>query len=191
MTYQQAHLHALVIYDHLFLYCHRIHIAGSIRRGESICNDIEIVCEPRRQYQQISLFGPPDSIHCDEFVAMVGRLAEKVIKGGPQGRYMQFENKGVKVDLFMPEPADYYRQLAIRTGNADYSARVLAAAWRKKGWVGAGYYGLRRESDCTQTKDGKWTLVNFNGERPPVWESEEAFFEWLGVPWKEASARWL
>jgi DNA polymerase/3'-5' exonuclease PolX len=85
----------------------------------------------------------------------------------------------------MPVKEDYYRQLAIRTGSKDYSQKIIARGWLKMGWCGIDDEGLRRQSDSIGKKgnDGKthWKLVNKNGQKPPAWQSEKEFFNWLGV----------
>lgn len=85
----------------------------------------------------------------------------------------------------MPEENDYYRQYAIRTGSADYSFKVIASAWKKKGWCGSNE-GLRKMNECVETKgpDGKskWKCVSKNPELPPAWNTEADFFKWLHIP---------
>ena len=91
-----------------------------------------------------------------------------------------------KLDLFMPQSQDYYRQLAIRTGSAQYAHYVIANGWLHKGWCGT-ELGLRLQKDCLETRqpDGKskWKLVNESGDLPPAWQSEEEFFAWLNIPY--------
>jgi hypothetical protein len=99
---------------------------------------------------------------------------------------MQLKLRGkdtINLDLFMPQPDDYYRQYAIRTGSADYSKNVIANGWLKKGWCGTDE-GLRLQYDCCKAASG-WKITRKEGQKPPVWESEEIFFEWLGVQWME------
>lgn len=167
-----------------------INIAGSIRREKWEVKDIEIVCQPRYvDGAQGSFFADTvaEKVISQNYVQVV-KLLGKVIKGKPDGRYMQIElPQRINVDLFMPVPEDYFRQLAVRTGSAEYSHKTIAAGWFKKGWCGSDV-GLRLQSDCeivTQHPDGKksWHCVNPNGERPPVWNSEMEFFDWIGVPW--------
>jgi hypothetical protein len=117
----------------------------------------------------------------------VVKLLGKVIKGKPDGRYMQIElPQRINVDLFMPVPEDYFRQLAVRTGSAEYAYGTIATAWKRIGWCGSDK-GLRRIEDCVEHKqpDGKskWECVNPNAERPPVWKSEREFFDFIQVPW--------
>lgn len=168
----------------------RINIAGSIRREKADVKDIEIICLPKYiDGAQTGLFSdvPPVQVISQNFVETVRSLG-KVIKGKPDGRYMQIElPQRINIDLFMPEPADYFRQYAIRTGSADYAQRTIARAWNRKGWCGSDK-GLRKITDCVELIEhpsGKraWECKNQNAERPPVWNSEQEFFDWIGVPW--------
>lgn len=99
---------------------------------------------------------------------------------------------GINLDLFMPTPKDYFRQYAIRTGSALYSQTIIARGWLNLGWVGT-EEGLRRIEDCQRVVDGsgksKWKIININGIHPPIWNSEEEFFEWINVKWTEPSHR--
>ncbi|MEP7375558.1 MAG: hypothetical protein ABI675_19595 [Chitinophagaceae bacterium] len=171
----------------------RIDVAGSIRRQKAELGDIELVCIPKKTFNQTDLFGGGEWLISPEFESAIGIMLDHVVKGNLSGRYMQFVVKGhVKVDLFMPVPEDYYRQLAIRTGSREYSNLVIAHAWKRLGWVGAGDHGLRRREDCQEYMSGdkpKWKLVNADGELPPVWQSEEEFFQWLGLTWLDPRYR--
>lgn len=170
-----------------------IHIAGSVRRRKPEVKDVEICCIPKKH--PTDLFKSGDLVIDPCFKAAIDLIAVKIIKGKPDGRYMQIELKGnekINLDLFMPEPDDYYRQYAIRTGSADYSAKVIAAGWVAKGWRGT-EQGLRLEKDCHAITNGEgkitgWRCVNSNAQKPPVWQGEQEFFEWIGVEWMEA---WL
>ena len=173
----------------LSLHCERFDVAGSIRRECELVSDIEIVCQPKKVFVPKDLFGDGDWKICFEFSSALSDVTEEIVKGELTGRYQQRILKGgIKLDLFLPEPDDYYRQLAIRTGSSDYSAKILAASWVKRGWVGTINGGLREKRYCIETKSG-WKCLNLNSPKPPVWDSEEAFFEWLGISWKEPKLR--
>lgn len=168
-------------------YCDRIDIAGSIRRGKPFVKDVEVVAQPKRFTVSGGLFGSGEQQVTPAFRRQVAMLGT-VIKGKPDGRYMQIELPcKLKLDLFMPQPDDYYRMFAIRTGSAEYSAQVIAATWKKKGWCGTPD-GLRRISDCVE-KSGTWKCVNPKPELPPVWTDEKEFFEWLGVKYLDPKDR--
>ena len=183
---------AIEVGRQLLPHCDKLNIAGSIRRGKPDVKDVELVCLPTTyQAPPEQLFGNPITKPIPAFYTVVAGLGN-VIKGKPEGKYMQIDlRQGIVLDLFMPDPHDYFRQYAIRTGSADYSARVIASAWVAKGWCGSDH-GLRLISDCQERISGgkkTWICVNPNGEKPPVWESEQAFFEWLGVKWVEPKLR--
>ncbi|WP_315823041.1 hypothetical protein [Paraflavitalea speifideaquila] len=194
MHYEKARDIAISICEKLAPNCERvapdktrINIAGSIRRQKYEVKDIEVVCQPLFLPQvHADLFGATQvMVISPRYVEVVAKLG-KVIKGEPTGRYMQIVlPQGINLDLFMPVPDDYYRQLAIRTGSADYVARNIAVGWNKIGWVGTDQ-GLRKKADCigTKQKDGKilWKCINPYAERPPAWQSEREFFDWIKVP---------
>lgn len=200
---KEAKIMAIDAGNKLFPWCDRINIAGSIRRGKSDVGDIEIVCQPKMIVKgTVTLFGEDDRkliVHPD-FESTVLKLG-KVIKGNPGGRMMQIELeypfggvKTVMLDLFMPKPYDYFRVFAIRTGSADYSAKVIASGWRKNGWVGT-ENGLRLEDECYGSKglDGKvkWRCVADNPTLPPVWESEQEFFKWVDIQYLPPHVRYV
>lgn len=166
-------------------YCDRIHIAGSIRRQKAEVKDIEIVCQPKTFIEaDFSLFGSgsQDVKVIPAFAREVETLGLNVIKGKPDGRYMQIEAfKGIKLDLFMPQAHDFFRQFSIRTGSAEYAAKVIARGWKNLGWCGTPD-GLRRMSQCEETKSG-WKCHAEKPILPPVFESEEHFFDFIKVKW--------
>jgi DNA polymerase/3'-5' exonuclease PolX len=178
-------------------HCTRLHVAGSIRRQRSEVGDIEIVCEPKKIFNQTDLFGGGEWTITHGFENTIPVFMKELIKGHLGGRYMQMWVKtigelDIKLDLFMPEPKDYFRILAIRTGSKDYASLVIAHAWKRLGWVGAGEDGLCRIEDCINVsvdEKPKWKLINKKGEKPPVWQSEEEFFEWVGLKWIPPSYR--
>jgi hypothetical protein len=164
-------------------YCEKIYVAGSIRRLKPEVKDIELVVLPKKfSPTDFSLFGgvaQPAQVS-PAFRRTVESFGN-VIKGKPDGKYMQIEMPRIVLDLFMPSRVDFYRQFAIRTGSADYSARVIAGGWKRKGWCGTPD-GLRLITDCEE-KNSTWKCVNPNPQLPPVWESEREFFDWLEVKW--------
>lgn len=166
-------------------HCDKINIAGSIRRQKPEVKDIEIVCLPKT-YEAKDLFGATsETMRSEEFKVQVMQLG-KVIKGKPSGRMMQIELKNIMLDLFIPQPHDYYRQYAIRTGSSQYSSLVIATAWKLLGWCGT-EYGLRKIHECEEIKlpenKSKWICKRAFPTLPPVWNDEQEFFSWLQVPY--------
>ena len=170
----------------IYPFCEVVVIAGSIRREKYEVKDIEIVCIPKLVMKGgVDLFGADTTskiVH-PEFVDKI-RSFGRIIKGHFPLRYMQIELKEkINLDLFMPQRLDFWRQVAIRTGSGDYSAKVIAAAWVRKGWCGTSQ-GLRLQSECeAKISNGKttWKCIAEKPTLPPAWGSEKEFFDWLGV----------
>lgn len=191
MRLTEANQIANAITRRLSFHAECINIAGSIRREKPEVKDIEIVCLPKYiPGGQVDLFNPSASslVVSPDFVWEL-KLLGNVIKGKPDGRYMQIQlHQGINLDLFMPEPDDYYRQYAVRTGSADYAHWTIARGWNKIGWCGSDK-GLRKISDCDEifdcakNKRVAWECRNPNAEKPPVWQSEKEFFDWIEVPY--------
>lgn len=198
MQYKQAREIATRVYKALEPHCVRLDIAGSVRREKPEVKDIEIVCEPI-MVEQTDLFG--EAMERKRNIGFVHTVRELgvLLKGNMlDGRYLQILlSEGINLDLFIPQPTDYYRQLSIRTGSADYSHKVLANAWLKKGWCGT-EDGLRLQTECYQKLIGKypdgrdkfkWICNTENPTLPDVWRNELEFFHWLNLEWLEPSKR--
>lgn len=173
-------------------YTEKINIAGSVRRRKPEVKDIEIICLPKVEILK-DMFGWDEGvIRSVNFYQTVMSLGQ-VMKGNTDGKYMQIKLAPVEImlDLFMPEPKDYFRQYAIRTGPAEYSHKEIAGAWRKLGWVGSDK-GLRRMDDCVEVSSGestRWICRNPDGEKPPAWQDEKEFYKWLRIPYLEPTRR--
>jgi DNA polymerase/3'-5' exonuclease PolX len=185
---------AETIYNQLKPYCEEgfIHIAGGIRRKKPDCHDIEICCVPKKFQISEDMFEKKKIlVPIAEFVEAINKMQR--LSGDAYGRYTKRlyqygdEFDLVQVDIFMPQKEDYWRIYAIRTGSADYSARVIAYSWRSLGWVGT-EDGLRRETECIN-KNGKWTCVSINPLLPPEWADEKDYFRWSRIPYIEPEKR--
>lgn len=192
MEYSKASKIAIDICYKLQPHCEVIKIAGSVRRKKPEVKDIEI-CAILKREEIKDLFGETINwIISPEAVEIIRSLGQ-IGKGTPDGKYMQILlNEGIYLDLFLPSKSDFYRQYAIRTGSADYSYKFIATGWKKIGWVGTPH-GLRLRSQCTERKtpDGKslWICHYKVPTLPPVWKSEEEFFNWMGVKYLKAEER--
>ena len=139
-------------------HCERIEIAGSIRRQRPTIGDIEIVCVPA-PYDASPLFRSG--------IALVVEQWEKV-RGELPCRYTQrLHPSGMKLDLFMPDPAGFGLCMAIRTGSAEWSHQVLAAAWVRA--------GFKSEEGVLRDRDGR--------AHPAPTERE--LFDLIGLRWVE------
>lgn len=195
MEYKKAHEIALRVYKTLEPYCEvdRIDIVGSVRRKAEECNDMEICCIPRT-IDITDLFGKVMGNHRTSSFLNAARSLGTIKKGELyDGRFVQIllpEN--FMLDLFMPTPETYFAKMVIRTGSAQYSHKVIASAWYKKGWCGT-EDGLRLQSECYRAKGSfnKWICNTQNPTLPPVWQTEWNFFSWLGLEWVEPSKRYV
>lgn len=154
IPYATAKKYADRIVQLLSPHCHRIEIAGSIRRRKEIVGDIEIVCIPKPY--DVGLFETG-------FAEVVNKW--KKIKGELPCKYTQRELPGdskILLDLFIATENNWGLILAIRTGSAEYSHKVLATSW-----VQAGY----TSKDGYLWKDGKKYDVR----------EERKLFERIGV----------
>lgn len=120
--YETALAAALEVVDLLRPTCERIELAGSLRRECREVGDIEVVAIPRRT---LNLLGELDGLELD---SLLGREPRTLLgKDGP--KYKQFEWLGVdypcQVDLFLADAANWGYILALRTGPADYSRRLV------------------------------------------------------------------
>lgn len=166
----------------------RMDFAGSWARGEDEVHDIEMMLQPKPE--SVDMFGDPIG-RDPHFVDVFYNGSFEILKGDPsKARYVQallidkeIVSAPIQIDFFMPTPADYY----IRTGPAKYTHEVIALAWAKAGWCG-GPDGLRLRKECKKTPSG-WVCNTTNPTLPPVWESEQEFFEWLGIEWVHPTKR--
>lgn len=176
--------------DRLKPHCEIIRVAGGIRRQKMECHDIELVLIPKKKViTRGDLFSPKadTTIVVDKGFAQEAKSLGRIVKGRVESRMMQIElPKNIMLDMFMPDPPDFYRQFVIRTGSRDYVVSTITKAWLRKGWCGCDNEGLRRQDDCERYQDAsgkwKWRLSNPEPLMPPVWQSEEDFYNWLGIP---------
>lgn len=137
-------------------HCQRIEVAGSIRRRCATVGDIEIVAIP----------SPYDTGLFESGIATVVNRWEKV-KGELPCKYTQrILPSGIKLDLFFAVPENWGLIYAIRTGSANYSHKVLATEWVKRGYKSEGGF-----------------LTN-QGKQVNVYE-EKDLFQRLSIPYAE------
>lgn len=158
--------------------CLKVSICGSIRRTCPIVHDIEFVAVPN-----------------DEFC--FGRLFMEgypgLVVNGTRLKRFKYPESGIQIELYLPQPHDYGRILAIRTGSSAYARLQLMTQANRLGWIGT-HDGLRRKKEC-EKRGEVWKILpehKLNPMKPPEFPTEESFFEFLQIPWvipKERS--WL
>jgi len=150
-------------------HCSKVVVAGSVRRMKPEVGDIEVVCLPIE----------PDSL--DKFFAE-GYPGLKV--NGHRLKRLVYPRSGVQIEMYIPEPYDFGRILAIRTGSSVFSHSCLAVQWNRLGWCGS-VDGLRRKAECIR-KGSTWKIKDEfkdNPTLPPLFDSEEVFFAFLNLNW--------
>lgn len=179
MMYQTAFKYALDFTDALRPLCEKIMIAGSVRRMSANVKDIDIVAIPKDG-------------HITAFFTEARKHGLAKNKTERDTRYFKLEVNDryrFSFDIFLPRKYDWGRQLAIRTGPADYSA-YLASLWSAKGYSGT-QDGLLPKGLCHLTKSGDWKInpgidpVNYRVE----FLEEVDFFNWLGIDMHAAELR--
>jgi DNA polymerase/3'-5' exonuclease PolX len=111
----------------------RAEVAGSIRRRKADIGDIEIVCVPRMETVQTGLFGDPEEVNLLEGLisemCSSSRMGYRLDAGGRMcngPRHKSLDYHGYALDLFsVLPPAQWGVILAIRTGSADFSHRLV------------------------------------------------------------------
>ena len=135
--------------------CDRIEIAGSIRRAAPVIGDLEIIAiaKPGRDLFGESATAPTElSVRVDELLA-AGRFSDRP-RNGPNFKQLVLPwwipatgskqapptatKQAAQVDLFITSAKQWAVQLAIRTGPADYSKRLVT----RQSWGGLLREGL-------------------------------------------------
>ena len=150
-------------------YIEKAEIAGSVRRQSKEVGDIEIVCTENP-------FNGLDNIFTDKY--------RGIVVNGSRLKRFKYPKDKIQIELYVAQPHDYGRILAIRTGSSAFSHIKLAITWNRLGWCGTSE-GLRRKSEC-EKKGSTWKLKpEFKGREtlPPLFNTEADFFEFLEIPW--------
>jgi len=160
-------------YD-LGAYCYKIKVAGSVRRGKESVGDVEIVCIPKIVQRQKQLFGGdsgPTEVPLYNAIKMTPWLKPRLNQDGkPQALGRRFlalydEGVGIHVDVFcVLPPAEWGAIFSIRTGPAEFSAKLMLAARRR---------GLRCENGRLVKSGSSADVIHT--------PTEESFFDAIGV----------
>jgi len=181
MTFDIAKKLAIQSGEALKDYCEIMHITGPVRRlTYADVDKIELICIPRYlEINTVDLFGgnAKSRIISDNFIAAIKMIGDPVrARSNDQYLHIKLKRGGQILGIHLPNKIDFFRQWALTTGGINYVNNTIIPAWEKMGWSDT-ETGLRRIGDPTA--------------RPPAWESEEHFFNWLNVPYIAARQRRL
>lgn len=180
---ERAALLAAELVDLLRDVCTRVEVAGSIRRRRPDVGDIEIVAIPRYEVVQADLFAPGEGLNrnllsarCLELVdddTLEHRLDVNGHRAFGQ-KYKRLTYRGVALDLFSPDDDTWGVILAIRTGPADFSHRLVTTR---------SHAGLL--PNWLAVREGRiW-----RGVTPLATPEERDVFEAVGLDWIEPPDR--
>lgn len=168
--------------NELGMACHRIEIAGSLRRQRPTVGDIEIVYVPKIEER-----ADPDDMFARRLVNIADGVIEQWERAGvldrrenslgremfgPKNKLMLHVATGIPVDLFSATVENWWNYLVCRTGPAELNEEIcLSAKARGAKW---NPYGLG------------FTLGNGDVR---VMRSEEDVFEFVGLPYEKPEDR--
>lgn len=188
MELSDARRRAEQLIEQMQPYCHRIEIAGSIRRGKPEVKDIEIVAAPKWEDRKCGgvLFAEleitkPSNLLFAWALAQPAAGSLQWIKPGtndiqvwtpsPDGKYWRGLIGGeIKLDLFLASAENFGLIKMIRTGDSSFSREVVT-------------YALKTNRRC---QNG--FLTGPEGENIPTPEEQDVF-DILGIEWVEPCKR--
>jgi DNA polymerase/3'-5' exonuclease PolX len=162
----------------------RIVSAGSVRRLQPIVQDIELVAVPQMvpvpRPKQLFETEPPELVSAlDRFAETLPKTGDLILdpdlkRNGPRYKRLRYRSV-IAVDLFIVlPPAQLGAVLAIRTGDAEFSHLLVT----KRSQGGA------MPDRLSQREGALWEGLTLL----PT-DTEEAYFEALGLPWLPPSQR--
>jgi len=193
LPYAAAYAVAQRLLDEIYDCCDEAIIAGSIRRGEPTCGDVELVVVPSVELRhERDLFGdvvrtvPNDRLAArlttlaDNDVVRRRTRADGKLVWGPAWKSFTFED--TPIDLFTPEAARLGWILALRTGPAAYSRQLVrpVGLTTKDGRPGL--------LPPTIKPRGGWLTRGASGERIAT-PTERDVFDLFGLAYPDPRAR--
>jgi len=150
-------------------HCERIQIAGSIRREKPEVKDIEIVAIPKPY--DVGLFESGIATVVNRWEKVKGELpckyTQRVIYPLHINGDIHVPDVSIKLDLFFARPENWGLILAIRTGSAEYSHRVLANGWVSKGYHSVDGMLFHEKSKWERKITEEWQLFQLIGVPMP------------------------
>ena len=144
-------------------FCHRIEVAGSIRRERQEVGDVDLVAIPRR-IVETDMFGTQTgsrNLAAEEILARVTRDGWSVTKSGQD--HISWMAKSIQVDIWFTHPWAWGTVLLCRTGSAQHNI-WLAEKAKSKGGHWNPHHGLR-----------------LPGQTVVISETEDSIYHALGI----------
>lgn len=154
----------------LKFYCHRIEIAGSLRRQRPDVGDIEILLVPRRQ-GDVDLLDKVVKHMLHEGILKYRRNKKGSRMYGTKNKLLIHVESGIAVDIFSTDEQCWPVALVVRTGPKESNIAIATAAQRK-GWR------LKAYGSGFDTPNG-----------PIRCQSEREVFELVGLPYRPPEER--
>lgn len=138
MRYNTALKIAKQVKKKLQPYCLRIEIGGSVRRKMSEVKDIDIILIPKPYMTRNNS-------------ALIREINQwKKVSGNLPGKYTQrLHPEGIKIDIYFTTVDRWGLTLAVRTGPADFSHKVLGRRWKILGAESKGGYLYKKGKKLT------------------------------------------
>lgn len=157
----QAFAVALEIQHALQPSCHRILIAGSIRRNIAQVHDIELLCIPNAEPQPPrDMFG--NVLRGTDMLSttLTGFIDDHYLASrggfGPLNKMLTHTASGIPIDVFSTTEANWGMSLVVRTGPALFNVSIMAHL-RRLGMRGHAYGGITlpsgAEAPCPTERD--------------------------------------
>jgi hypothetical protein len=117
----------------------------------------------------------------------------KISKGSTHENFFSMTLTTSTHDFYVTNKQDFWRQVAVTTGTKDFAYKNLILRWYNMGWVEIGD-GLYKKEQCDYDIVGGKFVFRKRSDihefiRPPIWESEQHFFDWLGLNYIEPDRR--
>lgn len=169
--------------------CHRVEIAGSIRRRAATVGDIEIVAVPViTAERELDLFGEEATVHTTDCLTALldsmladGTVSKRLDRNGRPAygpKLKRLEFRGVSIDLFATTAPQWGLILAIRTGPAAYAHQFVTPRGQKVhcGFDDSGkpIYRMGRLPEHLRVQDG-WLTSRVSGKRFETHEEIDFF----------------
>jgi DNA polymerase (family 10) len=144
--------------------CDRIEIAGSLRRGNPVVHDIDLVLLPKTLSEEFSLGGSTP------LEALLGHLVERgslaSVRGRDKVKCFVATKTGIPIDLYVARQETWATLLLIRTGSKEHNIRLAQRAKE---------LGMKLRASGDGIEDGHGNVLKV--------DAEEDVFRILGLPY--------